>query len=217
MTTADAGGHRRRRRPARGGRSAAHARAVPAPRRPRGDRGDPGRGPAPGGCAGPCVQARSGQARRRRRCDPQLRIGARVPAGGLLHRGRAGRLAARRAGQQARVVGSHERAHVKAFQQTLGAGRDEEPELQLPRRDRQPQVVPGDRGRVRGSGGRRLQGAAAEDQLGRYLAGAISIHSVEARHAAWIRDLAGIVPAEHAFDAPLPDHETPRSSTPRTS
>ncbi len=39
----------------------------------------------------------------------------------------------------------------------------------------------------------------------RYLAAAIGIHSVEARHAAWIRRLAGIVPANTSFDEPLSD------------
>ncbi len=38
-----------------------------------------------------------------------------------------------------------------------------------------------------------------------YLAGALAIHSVEARHAAWIRRLAGFLPAAHAFDDPLSD------------
>ena len=35
------------------------------------------------------------------------------------------------------------------------------------------------------------------------LAVAVSIHSVEARHAAWMRRLFGIVPAANAFDEPL--------------
>ena len=34
------------------------------------------------------------------------------------------------------------------------------------------------------------------------LAAAVSIHSVEARHAAWMRHLFGIVPAKQAFDEP---------------
>jgi rubrerythrin len=34
------------------------------------------------------------------------------------------------------------------------------------------------------------------------LAAAIRIHSVEARHAAWIRHLAGALPAPDAFDEP---------------
>jgi hypothetical protein len=35
-----------------------------------------------------------------------------------------------------------------------------------------------------------------------YLSFALSIHAVEARHAAWIRRIAGVVPAQSAFDAP---------------
>jgi hypothetical protein len=34
------------------------------------------------------------------------------------------------------------------------------------------------------------------------LAALASLHSVEARHAAWIRHIAGIVPSAHAFDEP---------------
>jgi len=37
-----------------------------------------------------------------------------------------------------------------------------------------------------------------------YLMAAIAITSVEARHAAWIRYLAGALPAAEAFDQPLP-------------
>ena len=35
-----------------------------------------------------------------------------------------------------------------------------------------------------------------------YLSFALSLHAVEARHAAWIRRIAGIVPAQSAFDQP---------------
>ena len=35
------------------------------------------------------------------------------------------------------------------------------------------------------------------------LAAAIGIHSVEARHAAWMRRLYGVTPAVRAFDRPL--------------
>ena len=40
-----------------------------------------------------------------------------------------------------------------------------------------------------------------------FLMAAVAIHSVEARHAAWIRHLAGVLPAATAFDQPLPPHE----------
>jgi hypothetical protein len=40
-----------------------------------------------------------------------------------------------------------------------------------------------------------------------YLAAAVAVHSVEARHAAWIRRLAGVLPAASAFDQPLPPQQ----------
>ncbi len=41
-----------------------------------------------------------------------------------------------------------------------------------------------------------------------YLVPALAIHSVEARHAAWIRRLAGITPAADAFDEPRSKRST---------
>jgi hypothetical protein len=110
--------------------------------------------------------------------------------------------------EQARVVGSHERAHVKAFQQTLGHAAIKKPSFDFrgttdnPRSFRATAVAFED-----------LAVSAYKEQLPKlhskqYLAAAIGIHSVEARHAAWIRRLAGIVPAEHAFDDALPDNQT---------
>jgi Ferritin-like domain len=111
-------------------------------------------------------------------------------------------------GEQARVVGSHERAHVKALRQTLASAAVKSPSFNFrgttdnPRSFRATAVAFED-----------LAVGAYKEQLpkihsNQYLAAAISIHSVEARHAAWIRYLAGIVPAQHAFDASLPDHQT---------
>ena len=42
------------------------------------------------------------------------------------------------------------------------------------------------------------------------LAAAVSIHSVEARHAAWMRHLFGVVPAATAFDQPQSRSEIER-------
>jgi Ferritin-like domain len=110
--------------------------------------------------------------------------------------------------QQARVVGSHERAHVKAFQQTLGNAAVKSPSFNFRGATDSPKSF-----RATAVAFEDLAVGAYKEQLpkinsSRYLAAAVSIHSVEARHAAWIRYLAGIVPAEHAFDEPLPDHET---------
>jgi hypothetical protein len=110
--------------------------------------------------------------------------------------------------EQARVVGSHERAHVKAFQETLGRAAVKSPSFNFRGATDSPKSF-----RATAVAFEDLAVGAYKEQLPKihsdqYLAAAVSIHSVEARHAAWIRYLAGIVPAEHAFDAALPDHET---------
>jgi hypothetical protein len=112
--------------------------------------------------------------------------------------------------QQARVVGSHERAHVAALRAVLGGHAIARPHFDF-------------RGTTDGAKSFRATAVALEDlsvgaykeQLprihsARYLAAAIAIQSVEGRHAAWIRRLAGIVPAEHAFDDAVSDRRTVR-------
>ncbi len=106
---------------------------------------------------------------------------------------------------QARVVGAHERAHVAGFRKVLGSAAVKQPAFDF-------------HGVTDAAGSFRSTAVAFEDlavaaykeQLPKisakaYLATAVAIHSVEARHAAWIRRLAGIVPALNAFDDPLPD------------
>jgi hypothetical protein len=107
--------------------------------------------------------------------------------------------------EQARVVGAHERAHVAGFRAVLGAAAVRQPSFDFhgvtdsPTSFRSTAVAFED-----------LAVAAYKEQLPKirsrsYLATAVAIHSVEARHAAWIRSLAGIVPAANAFDEPLAD------------
>jgi hypothetical protein len=110
--------------------------------------------------------------------------------------------------EQARVVGSHERAHVAAFRKTLGRAAVKSPSFNFRGATDSPKSF-----RATAVAFEDLAVGAYKEQLPKigsntYLAAAVAIHSVEARHAAWIRYLAGVVPAEHAFDASLPDHET---------
>jgi Ferritin-like domain len=106
--------------------------------------------------------------------------------------------------QQATVVGSHERAHVTAFREVLGASAIKRPTFNF-------------RGVTEDPDAFRRTAVAFEDlavaaykyqaprlQSPAYLAAAVAVHSVEARHAAWIRRLAGVLPAASAFDQPLP-------------
>lgn len=101
---------------------------------------------------------------------------------------------------QARVVGSHERAHVTALRGVLGASATAEPKFNFKG------VTESRAGFVRTAVAfEDLAVAAYKAQLPEIhargiLASALSIHSVEARHAAWIRRLAGVVPASQAFD-----------------
>ena len=102
----------------------------------------------------------------------------------------------------ARVVGAHERAHVKALEGLLG-----------------PNVVPSPAFNYRGVTSNEqsfIKTAVAFEDLTAALlkwqaprldsraivAAAVTLHSVETRHAAWIRYLIGLKPAASAFDKP---------------
>jgi hypothetical protein len=103
---------------------------------------------------------------------------------------------------QARVVSAHESAHVKAFRTVLGGAAAARPRFDF-------------RGATEDADAFRRTAVAFEDlavaaykaqapslRSRAFLMSALSIHSVEARHAAWIRRLAGVLPAESAFDEP---------------
>jgi hypothetical protein len=107
----------------------------------------------------------------------------------------------------ARVVGAHERAHLRAIERLLG-----------------PHVVknPGfDYGRITSDEDAFVKTAVAfEDATAALLkwqaprldsrtilAAAVSLHSVETRHAAWIRHIVGLQPAATAFDKPASQHK----------
>lgn len=102
----------------------------------------------------------------------------------------------------ARVVGAHERAHVQALKNLLG-----------------PNIVPSPTFNYRGVTSdeqRFIKTAVAFEDLTAALlkwqavrldsrsivAAAVTLHSVETRHAAWIRHLIGLKPATTAFDKP---------------
>jgi len=101
--------------------------------------------------------------------------------------------------QFARVAGAHERAHVAFLRRHLG-----------PRADPAPGLRFGDA--VRDQRHFAAAAVALEDlAVGAYngqgtnlsrpaLAAAVEILSVEARHAAWVRDIAGALPAPRAQD-----------------
>ncbi len=107
------------------------------------------------------------------------------------------------------TVGGQERAHVKHLLALLGTAADAPPKLQLASVTADPDSV-------------RTTAVALEDiVLGGYngqapnlthagLRAVLPIVSVEARHAGWIRDLAGDVPAPTDVD-PLPSEQQVRA------
>ena len=110
--------------------------------------------------------------------------------------------------EQARVVGAHERAHVKSFRAVLGAAA-----VKRPRFDFRGATENADRFRRTAVAFEDLAVAAYKAQAPliqkrAYLVPALAIHTVEARHAAWIRRLAGFTPAADAFDEPRSKEST---------
>ena len=106
---------------------------------------------------------------------------------------------------QANVVGVHEREHVRAFKSVLGSAAIKQPSFNFHGVTENPKAF-----RSTAVAFEDLATAAYKEQAPKiesrtYLAAALAIHSVEARHAAWIRRLAGFLPAANAFDDPLSD------------
>ncbi len=104
--------------------------------------------------------------------------------------------------RQARIVGAHERAHVKSFKEVLGSKAVKKPKFdykgatESSKRFRQTAVAFEDLAVAA------YKGQAPRIRKSSYLVPALAIHAVEARHAAWIRRLAGISPVLTAFDEP---------------
>ena len=100
----------------------------------------------------------------------------------------------------AKVVKAHEVAHVAFLKSALGAKAVKKPTFDFkgttedPAKFRATAIVLEDTGVAAYNG----QGANVTKGI---LAAAASVVSVEARHAAWIRDIAGKNPAPAAFDA----------------
>jgi len=105
--------------------------------------------------------------------------------------------------EQAETVGAVERAHVRAFREALGSAAIKRPHFAFG-----DATESSDAFRKTAVAFEDLAVAAYKGQAPRissraYLASALAIHSVEARHAAWIRRLAGKSPVAGPFDEPL--------------
>jgi rubrerythrin len=115
-----------------------------------------------------------------------------------------------RAALAATQVGAVERAHVDAFRRLLGRKA-----IGRPRFDFQG-VTEGQRSFLKTAVAfedlavEAYKGQAPKLRSRPVLAAALGIHTVEARHAAWMRYLHGILPAASAFDDPRPRKEIDR-------
>jgi hypothetical protein len=102
----------------------------------------------------------------------------------------------------ARVVGAHERAHVAAIKGLLGRKIVPSPTFNYGN------VTANERAFIRTAVGfEDLTAALLKWQAPRLdsrsiVAAVVTLHSVETRHAAWIRHLIGLQPAAQAFDKP---------------
>jgi len=112
---------------------------------------------------------------------------------------RSGALSGKTA-QAAKVVGATERAHVKAFQDLLGSKAVKRPLFDFQGVTEAQQAFLKTAVAFEDLAVAAYKGQAPKLQSSAVLAAAVGIHSVEARHAAWVRKLFGITPAVNAFD-----------------
>lgn len=112
--------------------------------------------------------------------------------------------------RQATIVGEHERGHVDALRATLGPAAIRRPSFNFRGATEDPDLFRATAVAFEDLGTAAYKGQAPNISSKEYLASAIAIHSVEARHAAWIRRLAGKTPAATAFDEPVTQSEARR-------
>jgi Ferritin-like domain len=110
----------------------------------------------------------------------------------------------------ARIVGAVERAHVTALKGALGRQAVKRPFFNFRGTTEDPDAFIRTAVAFEDLGTAAYKGQAPKIESPQILAAALSIHSVEARHAAWIRFLAGVQPAVDALDEPKSKGETLR-------
>ena len=119
-------------------------------------------------------------------------------------------LRTRLARETTRVLGAVERAHVTALRDALGAGAVARPSFDFRGTTEDEDAFIKTAVAFEDLGTAAYKGQAHRLESPALLAAAVSIHSIEARHAAWIRYLAGAPPASSAFDEGKSMAETQR-------
>jgi rubrerythrin len=103
----------------------------------------------------------------------------------------------------ATVVGAVERAHVAAFRKLLGTQAIKRPAFDFQGVTEDQQAFLKTAVAFEDLAVAAYKAQAPLLQSDAVLAAAVGIHSVEARHAAWMRQLFGITPSVRAFDRPV--------------
>jgi hypothetical protein len=114
----------------------------------------------------------------------------------------------------ARIVGGHERAHVRFIRRALGARARRRPSFDFGSATSDEDEFTAAAITLEDTGVAAYNGQAANVTTG-VLKAAARIVSVEARHAAWIRDIAGRPPAAEPTDAPMSERQV-RSALEKT-
>ena len=100
----------------------------------------------------------------------------------------------------AKVVGAHERAHVAFLKKALGSAAVKKPTFNFRGTTESEATFKATAQVLEDTGVKAYKGQAPLIDSDAVLAAALSVHSVEARHAAWIRHINGAPPAPNAFD-----------------
>ncbi len=100
----------------------------------------------------------------------------------------------------ARIVGAHERAHVAALKKALGAAAVKKPWFDFKGTTENEAAFRKTAQVLEDTGVMAYAGQAPLIDSDQVLGAALAIHTVEARHASWIRHLNGASPAPVAFD-----------------
>lgn len=104
--------------------------------------------------------------------------------------------------RQARTVGAHERAHVTALKRALGRDAIKKPAYNFRGVTESPEAFRRTAVAFEDLSVAAYAGQAPRIESKEYLVAALGLLSVEARHASWIRRVAGQRPAARAFDEP---------------
>jgi len=111
----------------------------------------------------------------------------------------------------ARVVGAHERAHVRGLKQALGRAAVAKPRFNFRGTTEDSGAFAETAQVLEDTGVSAYAGQAPLIKSDAVLDAALAIHTVEARHASWIRGINGDDEAPRAFDRPLTQRQVLRA------